>query len=400
MIMFRSLLTISQAQDILVSHAELLPTEDVALDQLLYRILRENITATVDQPAFDKSALDGYALAASSDNRRWKIIQEIPAGGTAEVTLAVGECARVLTGAPVPGGTVRVIPQEWVSKEGAWIKLEKESETHAIRRRGDDCHQGDVLLHAGNRLGATEIAVLTQQGVAHAIVSRFPRLIHLVIGDELVAPSEPTTGSSIRDTNSPLIAALAEEFHLPRLQSVRVKDNLSAAHAALEKHSWQEADVLLISGGAGHGDRDISLPLLESLGFVSRIRGVNMRPGKPFTATFRKNQPAFILPGNPVAHWVVWHVFIKPFLAKIVGAKRHSVTFPLPVAEDWSCGDDGRELRWPARIETSSGGQVVCPLALASSGDLSKLAGADALIHLTSGMAGLAKGDIVQVEWA
>ena len=400
MTMFGALSTITQAKEILLSHSELLPVEEIEFDHLLHRFLRENITATEDQPAFDKSALDGYALSADSQEGRWKIVQEIPAGGKAEIALRAGECARVLTGALVPVGTAQVVAQEWVSKDALWIKLEKELKAPGIRRQGDDNRQGDILLRAGNRLGATELAVLAQQGVSHAIVSRHPRLIHLVIGDELVGPTEPTTGSSIRDTNSPLIAALAEEFHLPRLQSVRVKDDFSAAHAALEKLSWQEADVLLISGGAGHGDRDISLPLLESLGFVSHIRGVNMRPGKPFTATFRKGQAAFILPGNPVAHWVVWHVFVKTFLAEIMGAIMPSDTFPLSVAEDWSCGDDGRALRWPARVETSPDGQVVRPLLLASSGDLSKLTGANALIHLSSGMAQLEKGDIVQVEWA
>ncbi len=381
----------------LIAIVQALPTEQVGLDQACGRVLRQDIRSQQDQPAFARSAMDGYAVATSTE-RRWKIVREIPAGAPSGLPLAPGECAKIMTGAAVPAGSTRVLPQEWTRCVESSVKWISGEGPDYIRQQGEDCKKGNILLQAGKRLGATEIALLAQQGIADPEVGRHPSVLHLATGDELVAAGEKLHGNCIHDSNSPLIAALLQSMGLPKPHSARVGDRLPDAQQALEQLDWKNSDALLISGGAGRGGHDIALPLLQSLGFEAIVLGVDLRPGKPFTAAQRGKQLAFILPGNPVSHWVVWHIFVRPCLERLQGLNPEVHLLTLPLSEDWPCGGDERELRWPARVEISKCAQAVRPLALSSSGDISRLAGANALIYHNPAGAVLSKGKKVQVE--
>jgi molybdopterin molybdotransferase len=374
-----------------------LAVETILLDQAVGRVLRQEIYARENQPAFDRAAMDGYAVAAGSE-RRWKIVREIPAGAPAGEPLRSGECARIMTGAAVPAGAVRVLPQEWTRSENSSVAWVEGDGPDYIRRQGDDCRQGDVLLKAGTRLQPPDVAVLAQQGIVQLDVGQIPKVLHLATGDELVDAAEKPAGSQIRDTNSPLIAALFQEAGLPRPRAARVPDCLEKTREALDPLDWKEADLLLLSAGAGKSDRDIGRPLLEALGFEVFIGGVNLRPGKPFTAARRGKQLAFLLPGNPVSHWVVWHLFVRPCLDRLQGALPLSRRIILPLAEEWSIRGDRRDLRWPAQVEWTTSGPSVRPLPLSSSGDISRLAGANALIHLSPEAPVITQGTPVTVE--
>lgn len=358
-------------------------SEPVPLDRAWGRILREPLIAADNQPPFDRSAMDGFAVSSSPEAGPWRCVRTIPAGETAGPPLEPGTCVAVNTGAALPGTTARVVPIEWTRMEGENISTDHPGGPDYIRRCGADCRKGDLLIGSGARLESPEIAVLAQHGVVHPEVAVLPRIVHLVTGDELVGASDKPGEGRMRDTNSPMIRALVHETlgGGGTLVSLRSGDDLEAQIHVIQQSGGSHPPVLILSGGAWKSDRDNGAALLERLGYDWLFRGVDLRPGKPFSAAERDGRLAFLVPGNPVAHWVTWHLFIRPALLAMMGAGTDPVLMEVPLGGDWNPGPDTRVLRWPCRLRFTPEGPVADPLDLASSGDLSGLVGATALLH-------------------
>jgi molybdopterin molybdotransferase len=368
------------------------------------RVLRQDVLAPEDLPAFDRSAMDGYAVAADDDAARFRVVAEIQPGAPPKMKIKRGECARIFTGAPIPAGASQVLMQENVRVEGSFIvPLERSRATH-IRRRGEDARQGDLLLNSGTRLGAGELALLASLGVARPKVSPLVRVAHFATGNELVAPDKKLKPGQIRDSNSLLVAALVRPFGGEIVQQERVPDDFDwlLKRVRAVKNSF---DLLLLSGGASVGDYDFGKKLLNVLGFKTHFTAVNLRPGKPLVFATRGSQAAFILPGNPVSHFVTLHVAVRLALEKLVaqasslcvsGTKGEAhrqdacATTLLPLArirlaEKFEAKPGARETFWPARVEIENGELVARPLHWQSSGDVTVLAGANALLQLPAG---------------
>lgn len=389
-----------------LARAPRLEAERVPLAAALDRILREPVVADRDSPPFDASAMDGYALnlgatrlpeasagQARSDirpeagvhPRMFRLIGESAAGAAFAGTVGAGECVRIFTGAPVPAGADCIVKQEDTTQEAGQVGVAHVPRRGGfIRRRGENRRAGAVVVPAGARLGPPELAALASAGAAHPLVARRPRVAHVVTGNELVPADQTPTGAQIRDSNSALIAALVARQGGDLAAHVHVRDDLAVAEtaiAALPPH-----DVLLISGGASVGDHDFARPVLIALGYTLHFQQVNLRPGKPLVFASRGPQLAFALPGNPVSHWVTFHLFVAPLLQKLVtgrdaapvlrrGRLASGTALPAP---------DARQTIWPARVAIVDGEHHVTLLTLASSGDSSGLVGANALVPLPS----------------
>ena len=348
------------------------------------RVLRQDILAKEDLPAFDRSAMDGYAVAADDDSEKFRVVAEIQPGATPKTKIHRGECARIFTGAPIPAGATQVLMQENVRVEGDFIvPLEKSRATH-IRRRGEDARKGDLLLKSGTRLGAGELALLASQGVARPRISPAVRVAHLVTGSELAAPDQRMKRGQVRDSNSPLVATFVRQFGGQIVRQERVADDFSLL---LKKaHALKNAfDLLLLSGGASVGDYDFGKRLLSDLGFQIHFTAVNLRPGKPLVLATRGKKAAFILPGNPVSHFVTLHVAVRLALEKFSGATGSWPLAKIRLAENFAAKPGARETFWPVRVEIQNGGLVARPLRWQSSGDVTALAGANALVQLAAG---------------
>ncbi|AOS44763.1 Molybdopterin molybdenumtransferase [Lacunisphaera limnophila] len=372
-----------------LARAPRLGTERVPLAAALSRVLREPARADLDSPPFDASAMDGYAVNASSWSQgdpavvTFRLLGESAAGAAFTGTLAPGECVRIFTGAPVPAGADRVVKQEDTTREGAHVRMTNLGPAgRFIRRRGENRRAGDVVVAAGARLGPPELAALASAGVTQPLVTRRPRAVHIVTGNELVPPHQTPAGAQIRDSNSSLIAALLAQQGTDLVHHAHLPDDLAAAQtllAALPDH-----DVLLISGGASVGDHDFARPVLTALGYALHFQQINLRPGKPLVFASRGERLAFALPGNPVSHWVTFQLFVAPLLQKLTTGLdaapprrmgRLAPAGPLPPP-------DARQTIWPARADWVDGEPVLTLLTLASSGDSSGLVGANALVPL------------------
>ena len=359
------------------------------------RVLREDVAAGEDLPAFDRSAMDGYAVGAEDRSERFRIVGEIQPGAAPAVDIRTGECARIFTGAQIPAGASQVIMQENVVRDGEWITPALRDAKTWIRHRGDDARRGDVLLRAGVRLGACELALLAQLGVVQPRVSPAARVIHFTTGNELTDPAATPAAGQIRDSNSTLIAALLADCGARLTHQRRCGDALETLIAAITAvgDAW---DALLISGGASVGDYDFGARALEALGFSIHFRQINLRPGKPLIFATRGRQCAFVIPGNPVSHFVTFHTAIRHALECLENAPPSWPLARVALAADLPAKPDARETFWPAHVAVTDGVLRAHPLAWQSSGDLRGLVGANALLPIAPGTGPLRAGELAE----
>jgi molybdopterin molybdotransferase len=363
------------------------------------RILREEVRATEDLPAFDRSAMDGYAIGAEDAAERFRVVAELQPGSAVDVKIRAGECARIFTGARIPRGATQVIIQEDVTRDGEWMTPQRRDAKAWIRRRGEDARCGDLLLPAGTRLGAVELSLLAQLGVMSPVISSAPHVLHFATGNELVAPEATPGAGEIRDSNSTLVAALLAESGARLVAQGRCGDALEELIGGIEVHPLGQWDVLLISGGASVGDYDFGARALTALGFTIHFRQLNLRPGKPLVFATRGRQVAFVIPGNPVSHFVTFHVAIRLALECLEGAAPAWSLTQVALADDLPAKPDARETWWPARVAVSGGILGAQPLAWQSSGDLRALVGANALLPIATGASGGRRGGHVECLW-
>ena len=377
------MIAVTHALSEILARARQLPPESVPLAAALDRILRTPARADADSPPFDASAMDGYALRRDDPAVSLRVIGASQAGAAFAGVINPGECVRIFTGAPVPAGADCVVKQEDVSREGDNVRItNKVSGPTHIRRRGENRRRGDLVVPAGTRLGPPELAALAGAGIAQPEVTRRPRCVHLVTGNELVAPDQIPTGAQIRDSNSTLVAALLQRHGADLVAQIRVPDQLDAARTMSD--TLPAHDLLLISGGASVGDHDIARPLLEALGYTLHFQQVNLRPGKPLAFASHGDHLAFALPGNPVSHWVVFQLFVGPLLRFLQTGQTappdHLIG--LLAAETRLLSAEARQTFLPCRATLNRGLYELTPVPLVSSGDSSGLMGANALLQI------------------
>jgi molybdopterin molybdotransferase len=368
----------------------------ILLEEAVGRVLRETVYAPEDLPANDRSTRDGYAILAGDTSEYFQIVDTIHAADWKPRQLQTGEAVRVATGAVLPCDGVRVVMQENVERSGDRIIILKSETGFNLRRRGEDVKAGQPLVPSGARLDAGKLALLATAGCVQPLVSPRLRVVHFTTGDEIVSPEQTPLPGQIRDSNSILIRGLLEKFDCELTQK-HLPENFEQAQAEISNFKFQisNADLILVSGGASVGDKDFTRPLLEWLGFEVAFSQVNVRPGKPLIFAVNGVRVAFGLPGNPLSHFVCFHFAVTTALAKLTGAAEPKFLHgKLAAALDDAASP--RETLWPARLEFSDGELRLYPLAWASSGDVTCLATANALLRVPANCASLAAGAAIK----
>jgi molybdopterin molybdotransferase len=372
------------------SRCQPLPAIRAPLAEAFGRVLRETVCAPEDLPPFDRSARDGYAILSTDAAEFFQVVDTLDAADWRPRSLQPGQTVRVATGSALPCGGLRIVLQEHVEREGARIRILKQEHAGNIRFRGEDVKAGQPLVQAGVRLNAGSLALLAAAGCVQPLVSRRPLVAHFTTGDELVPPHQTPKPGQIRDSNSTLIRGLLQNVPCDLKQN-HLTEDFETASRQLDSKRLAQVDLLLVSGGASVGDKDFTRPLLERLGFEIIFTQVNVRPGKPLIFGINGSRAAFGLPGNPLAHFVCFHFAVALALARMAGESGPAfLRAPLAAKlEDKPCP---RETLWPARLEWNSGAPRLRPLRWASSGDLSCLPLANALIRVPANRGALESG--------
>lgn len=377
------MITSTELWMLLDSLAAPLPCENVPLASAQDRILRETIHAPEDQPPFDRSAIDGYLVHAGQPPGLVTLIGTITPGQPApDSAPALGTALRILTGSALPSSDAALIMQEDTALRATrQLQLLQPPSTRHIRPRASQARAGDTLLLSGHPLRAGTLALLASVGATNPLVTRRPRVAHLVTGGELVPPEILPAQGQIRDSNSTLIAALLRDSAANLLWQQRVGDSPAATAEALATALATRPDILLVSGGASVGDHDHTAALLAAQGFVIHCDKVASRPGKPFIAASRGDCLAFGLPGNPLSHFVCFHLFVKRFLARLAGAEPVSLV-RATLAPNSELRPDPRETWWPCLWTHEGTTRCVLPLPWRDSSDLTVLGAATGLLRV------------------
>jgi molybdopterin molybdotransferase len=359
--------------------------EEIALSGACGRTLAQEARSSADQPPFDQSAVDGYALAASGQSQpaHYRLVGQQPAGQGGGRPLNEGEAVRILTGAVVPEGAFAVVKQEDCRLSGDGNLVEPPaniSQGAFIRRAGEVLKMGEPVLSPGTLITPGSIGLLAASGIGSLAVVRLPSVLHVITGDEIIVAGHPLKSGQIYDSNGPMIAALLEERGVAagQIRQFWIKDSSAEIAAAI---AGFDGDLLLISGGSGPGDRDHTLSVLKREGFTIHASQLNSRPGKPLIFATRGGQIAFGLPGNPLSHFVCYHAFVRRVLDRLQGLAPPPL-IATRLAEPLLEMGDGRRTWLPGILESTSERHQVRALAWKHSGDLTPLARANALILL------------------
>ena len=318
------MISVTEARAALLDLVRPLKIETVPLAEAAGRVLAEPVTAKRDQPPFDASAMDGYAVNATEVelHAMFKVVGEAAAGHGFSGKLGAGQAVRIFTGAPVPEGANFVVIQEDVDRKGALITIMDEpGDNPNIRARGRDFTAGQTV-EAPRLLRPTDIALLAAMNIAEVPVYRRPVVALLSTGDELVMPGDTPGPDQIIVSNTfGLKAMLEAQGAEVRLLPI-ARDTEASLHMAFSL--TKDADLVVTIGGASVGDHDLVAGVAESLGLERAFYKVAMRPGKPLMAGRFGARAMVGLPGNPVSAMVCGRVFVTPMVRAMQGLTQNA----------------------------------------------------------------------------
>jgi molybdopterin molybdotransferase len=331
------MLTVPEASARILEHITPLAVERVPLLDALGRVLAEPVRAPMTLPAWDNSAMDGYAVrgedidAASRERPvHLRVLETVAAGGFATKSVRAGEAIRIMTGAPLPEGADTVVRVEDTDGGTTQVAVRDARDARRnVRPRGEDFREGDTLLDAGADLGPAQLGVLASVGCATVEVHRRPRVAIMGSGDELVDLDrfhEVLAGKKIVSTNGYTLHALVRQAGGEPVNIGIAADTPPSVREHLTRATG--CDLVLTSAGVSVGEFDYTREVVESLGAEMKVWRVRMRPGAPLGFGLIGATPWIGLPGNPVSAMVTFELFVRPVLRRMLG---HGRLFRRPV---------------------------------------------------------------------
>jgi molybdopterin molybdotransferase len=389
------LLSIAEAQRLVLEHARPLPAETVALEDAARRVLAEPARAEIDLPPFPSSAMDGYAVRGADTPGRLRVEARIAAGKPAVGALEPGQAMGIATGGVVPAGADAVIPIEYVVERGNGIEIDSAVESgENVRPRGGDIRAGEVVVEPGSVLTPARLGALAAAGIPQVQCARRPRATVLPTGTELRRPGEVLGAGEIYEANGLILAAQLEAAGAVVELMPAVGDDEAAHRGALE-HALG-ADVVVTSGGVSVGPHDLVRRVEAELGVEEVFWRVSVKPGKPIAFGVRERTLVFGLPGNPVSALVGFVLFVEPAIRALQGVPEPLPRFDRGRLAGARRRNPERDELLRARLRRSEGGPVLEPLSGQESHMIARSAGADALVFVPRGEGELADGASVE----
>ena len=393
-----SLLPVDEAIDLVLQRVPAPAPETTPLHEAAGRVLFEPLIASHNQPPFNASAMDGYAVRAADVvvGRALRLIGMSQAGKGFDGELGLGEAVRIFTGAPVPPGADTVIMQEQAEVHGTDVLFTAAPrQGHSVRPLGSDFAKGQQLIEAGTLLSPFHLGVAAAANTPRLTVAKRPKIALLATGDELVTPGSLLRADQIVASNSFALAPLLRPYAEDVLDHGISRDDRDELRSKLAAIFATEPDVVITTGGASVGDHDIVQDLLLEMGVSLDFWRINMRPGKPLMFGTIGKTLVFGLPGNPVSALVTALVFIRPALRQWLGFKTETF-WKLPLAALTPPNTARRHFMRAKLVQTGSGPRAL-PISITDSGHTSSLADADLLIVQPEFDPGQAEGTIVDI---
>ena len=389
-------LTVEDARQRILSGAQRLGVETVALTGAIGRVLAEPIVAARAQPPFDASAMDGWAIRRGDYalGKAFAVAGESAAGKAYGRAVEAGQAVRIFTGAPIPAGADLVVIQEEAVSDGKTVRFEAGETPRAnIRAAGGDFQAGDLLLEAGVTVDPWRLTLAASAGLAQVAVARRPRVAILATGDELVPPGGDPRPDQIFESGSFALAALIRAWGGEAVRLTAAADDAVAIAATVAP---VDADLIVTIGGASVGDHDLVKPALRTLGLTLAVETVAVRPGKPtWFGVLGDGRRVLGLPGNPASALVCAELFLRPLLAALSGGDAQVRLIPAVLAHPLPAGGPREHWMRAALSIDPAGRTVATTFPDQDSSLVGVFARADALVRRPVGAPAAATGDLV-----
>jgi len=391
-----------EAQATILSSVQTVGSVTLSLDRSIHRVLALDVVAGENIPAFDNSAMDGYAVR-SEDIKTvpavLKLTGEIAAGSVAQGALGAKEAMKIMTGAKIPAGCDVVIQQEWTeTADDQHVRITTSAAAgHNIRPTGGDLHKGEIALPKHRQLRAQEIGVLASLGIGYVEVFRPLSVAILATGNEIVEVGAKLPEGKVRNSNAHTLSALVLEAGCePHMLGI-AQDNASDLKQKIMQGLL--SDALITTGGVSVGKYDLVIDCMKELGVEVKFWKVNIKPGMPMMFGMYNGKPVFSLPGNPVSSMVTFLQFVAPALRKMMGLAEPSGGTRLPARiEHEVTKTDGKRHFVRGIFRQQNGSLTVRTTGSQISNVMSSLAKANCLIILPEEARKLSAGDLVEVE--
>jgi molybdopterin molybdotransferase len=388
------LLSIADAQRLILEHARPLPAETVRLVDAAGRVLAEPARAKIDLPPFPSSAMDGYAVRAADTPGRLRVESRIAAGKPATGVVEAGAAMGIATGGVVPDGADAVVPIEYVVENDNEIEIGGRIEPgENVRPRGGDIRADEAVAERGAVLTPARLGALAAAGVPEVLCARRPSAAVLPTGTELRRPGEALAPGEIYEANGLILSAQLKAAGAIVDLLPAVGDDEVAHRSALEQAL--EADLVVTSGGVSVGPHDLVRRVEAELGVREVFWRVSVKPGKPIAFGVRERTLVFGLPGNPVSALVGFVLFVEPATRALQGVPEPLPRFDRGRLVGGRRRNPERDELVRARLRRSSDGALLEPLSGQESHMIARSAEADALVFVARGEGELADGEAV-----
>jgi molybdopterin molybdotransferase len=388
-----------EARRTILEHVAPLGAEVVPILEAVGRVLALDLAAPCDAPAWNNSAMDGYAVRAEdvTPGAPLRLSAYIPAGAPGADPLARGTAAKILTGAPLPAGADAVVPFEEAEERDGAVRARGDVRPGAhVRRRGEDLRAGEIVLRAGTVIGPADVSWLASSSRLLAPVHRRPRVAILSTGDELVQPGEALGPGKIHDSNAHAVAAAVIQLGgvpiflgIARDEREPLRDRLAEG---------LRADALVTSAGVSMGDRDLVRQALDELGVRQVFWKIDVKPGRPTAFAVRGATPVFSLPGNPVSTLLTFEEFVRPALLRMAGRREVIRPTVRAVFQDAFARKPGRVSLLRVRLERRGGELVAWSAGNQETGILKTMLQADGVAIVPAESGDLRPGSAVDVQ--
>lgn len=395
------MLRLEEALERVLEGATVLESEDVELAEAHGRILAEDVVAPRSIPPWDNSAMDGFAVCAEdfgSSPVVLPVLETIAAGSVGGLRVSPGNCARIMTGAPMPAGADSVVMVEQTESlpDGQVRFLKPVRRGQNVRLQGNDVPEGRCVLERGRRLDPPAVGLLSSLGLPVVSVTRRPKVAILSTGDEVVEAGQPLGPGQIYSSNTHSLMGQVQESGAIPMDCGNAPDDPQALEEALRR--CLSADLIVTTGGVSVGDFDYVKEAYESVGSALDFWKVCIKPGKPLAFGQIGGKPAFGLPGNPVSCMVNFTQFVRPVIQRMLGAVRPFGPVVDAVLDDEIRKSPGRALLCRVRLRMVEGQIHAAPFRNQSSGALTSMVASDGLALLNVESEGLKAGERVRVQ--
>jgi molybdopterin molybdotransferase len=407
----RSFFKVKTTEDIFESLRDIEPlgTESVPITGAFNRVLAQDIISGEDLPGFQRSTMDGYALAAkdsfgASENlpTPLNIVGEVKMGEIPRCELHRGECAQISTGGMLPEGADAVVMVEYTQKveDGVVEICRPVSPLENVILPDDDVKRGQVVLHKGSLLRPQDLGILAGLGISMVDVFTQPKAAIISTGEEIVDISKKPKAGQMRDINSYTLGGLCVTLGVEPIYLGIIRDRFEDITLFIEK-GLSQADVVLVSGGSSVGVKDFTLDAFLSFDGVELVaHGVSISPGKPTIIARKENKTLWGLPGHPVSAMIIFDIFLRYLFGKLLGltnlTEYHSHAIEAELDRNIESAT-GREDYIRVKLSHVENKWLATPI-LGKSGLISTMVEADGIVTIDMNTEGLYKGETVQVR--